>query len=253
MNLQEIIDDCRDQARDNGALDVDRLWPDAEMVRYANKVQNRIARETLCIKDSTTPDICILALTPVDYTTYVAGTLDYIWANDSDHPLYQLDVTPYIVPLHDRILEIEEVKLMSGLYRLGKASVKWWQHYIQWEATLSTPTEFATDLQVGSIALFGRMETADTLQLAVSRMPLAPFVVADMDEQTPDIRVSYHDFFHNGILGYMYSKQDAETLDKAKAVDYNEQFDDDIDEIKRQENIVLNDSVSVNRPLKGNM
>ena len=249
MNLQEIIDYCRGQARDDGTADVDRLWPDADMVRYANKVHNKIARETLCIKDSTTPAICLITLTPVDYTTYVSGTLDYIWANDSDHPLYQLNVTPYLVALNNLILEIEEIKPLAAGGFLTKAPVSNWQRNYQWEGQVFQPTEYATDLETNKIALNGRLETVETLQLVVKRLPLAAFVVASMDTQTPDIRVNYHEFFFNGILELMYSKQDAETLDKAKAADYKEDFLDDIDEIKRQDQTVLNDSLSVNRSL----
>jgi hypothetical protein len=249
MNLQEIIDQCRDQARDDGILDVDRLWPDADMVRYANRVYNKIARKTLCIADSTTPEVCVLALTPVDYTTYVAGTLDYIWANDTAHPLYQLDVNPYLAPLHDSILEIEEIKSLTQIRRITKGILSQWRQNLQWEGLVTQPTEYTNEIQSNMIAFNGRQETAETFQLSVKRMPLTAFVVASMDTQTPEFRINYHEYFYNGILELMYQKQDAETLDKAKANDYKEEFLDDIDEIKRQELIVLNDQISANHSL----
>ena len=248
MTLQEIIDGCRDQARDDGANDVDRLWNDEEMVRYINRIQRRIARETLCLKDATTAAVCVLTLTPVDYTTYVSGTLDYIWANDSASPLYQKDVTPYLVDLHDSILEIEEVKSLTFTNRLRKVSSQKWRNHLQWEQFITQPTEYATDLAHKKIAFKGRSLTVQEMQMTVKRLPLVDLDIAT-PTGVPEIPVNYHDFFHNGVMERMYRKQDAETLDKAKADEYKELFLDDLDEIKRQERIILNDYIAVNNSL----
>ena len=248
MTLQEIIDECRDQARDDGANDIDRLWNDAEMVRYINRIQRRIARETLCLKDATTPAVVLITLTPVDYTTYVSGTLDYIWANSTSSFLYQQDVTPYIVDLHESILEIEEIKSLTWLNRLRKVSSQKWRNHLFWEQFITQPTEYATDLVHGKVAFKGRALVEQELQLTVKRLPLVELDIAT-PTGVPEIPLNYHDMFLNGVMERMYRKQDAETLDKAKADEYKELFLDDLDQIKRQEETVLNDYIAANKSL----
>jgi hypothetical protein len=233
MNLREIREECWEQARDTALTDSDRLWREKEMNRYINRVYRYIAREAQCIRDSSTPEVCILAVTPVDYTTYVAGTLDYIWANEAGNWLYHLDVTPYLLPLHASILQIDEVKWMGAAYRLMKVSSQKWKQDVWWERVAgSYATEYATDLDSGKIGLNYRMDHADNLQLHVRRMPLVDLIE---DDDAPEFRVHYHDFMINGVLMHMYRKRDAETLDEAKAAEFENAFMLDVDEVKQQE------------------
>jgi len=57
MTLEEIRQECWDEARETATNDIDRLWTTSEMNRYINRVYRNIARETRCIRDSITPDI----------------------------------------------------------------------------------------------------------------------------------------------------------------------------------------------------
>jgi hypothetical protein len=68
-------------------------------------------------------------------------------------------------------------------------------------------------------------------------------MAADNDE--PEFREDYHDFFKNGVLWLMYSKQDAEAQDLIKAGSYQKHLKADIDEIKRRE-AKLNEKLSPN-------
>jgi len=231
MNLRQIREECWAQARDAAEADVDKLWPTKEMDRYINRVYRFIARETQCIKDSTTAAVCLIDVDPVDYTTYAAGTLDYIWANDSDDWLYQKDVTPYLLTLHTSILQIDICKWMSQPWALRKVSYRKWEVNPWWFKVIGQPTEYAQDLETGKIALNYRTESADKLHLHVRRMPLTDLAA---DSDVPEFHIQYHDFMINGIMMWMYRKRDAETLDEAKATEFETAFLRDVDEIKQQ-------------------
>lgn len=235
MNLRQIREEAWDIARETATRDGDRLWNTKEMNRYINRVYRQIARETKCIRDATTPEICKIASTVVDWTTYSPGTDDYYWANSIDSWIYHKDVAPYIYDLHPLIIDIDEVKWTTKAWRLTKVSVSKWQVNPFWEQVMGMPTEYATDLSNNKLALNFRADTSDVLRLIVRRMPL---VDLSNDTDIPEFRLHYHDFMINGILEQMYSKQDAETFDGEKAASYGAKFLRDIDEIKQQETIL---------------
>lgn len=245
MTLSDLKDRCWAIARDTAIDDEDRLWPSCEMTVYINRVYNQIARETKCIKDSSTPEICLIDLVPIDYTTYEEGTIDYIFANSEKSALYHRDVAPYLIDLDSRILEILDAKLIANQWRLTKTSVRKWQENPYWEQVISVPTEYATDLETDKIALNFRSESSDTIQLQVKRMPLR-----DMSSETdvPELKLQYHDLMINGILYYMYSKQDADTFDEEASSKYYNLFLLDIDYIKRKE-IALDTRLQPNHSL----
>jgi hypothetical protein len=236
MNLGEIKAECWDHVRDTAIVDEDRLWTSDEMDRYINRIYRDIARKTLCIYDNTTIDVCTIASTPVDWTTYTPGTLDYIWANDPDNWLYHKDVAPYLYPLHKSILEVNEVKWTSRPWKLSIVSVSKWQTNPWWENVIGAPTECAFDLESRKLALNFRSEETDTIRLAVNRLPLTD--LSDSDDE-PEFKEDYHYLFKNGILSLMYLKQDSDTFDKDKAIAAKADYLADIDEIKQQESIAM--------------
>lgn len=242
MTLAEIREECRSLARDVALIDTDRLWPDEDMNRYINRIYRQIARETKCIVDTETLSICQIAVAPVDYTTYVAGTRDYIWANDPNSWLYHEDVCPYLFDLDRRILQIDEVKWTYRQWKLVKVSVQKWQPNPWWEQVKGMPTEYATDVSNNKLALNFRDTETDYLSLQVRRMPLVD-LVSDLDE--PEWREHYTDFMYNGVLWQMYSKQDSDAINPAKAAEHRQLYLQDIDEIKQQETI-LNQRLSPN-------
>jgi hypothetical protein len=230
MNLLEIRQECRQLARDFHSEDY--LWSDEELNRHINRVYWRIATETRCIRDATTPDICIIESSPVDYTTLAEGSLDYIWANDPGSWLYQTNVCPYNFKLHKSIIDIEEVKWANRQWKLQKVSVNKWRTNPWWERVKGMPTEYCTDYQHGFLTLNFRDEATDYLSLSVRRSPIVQLVE---DEDVPEFKENYHDFFLNGVLWYMYSKPDSESFDAAKADKHYGLFKLDMDEIKQQE------------------
>ena len=107
------------------------------MNRYINRIYRTIiARETSCIKDTETAAICTIACTPTTYTTYVAGTKDYIWANTVGGWLYQKNVCPYLYTLSPLVLRVDEVKWATRSWKLQKVSAAKWQENAWWEQTI---------------------------------------------------------------------------------------------------------------------
>lgn len=232
MNLRNIREEAWDWADDYAVANEDHLWKKEEMNRYINRVYRRIASETLCIQDSNTAAVCRIASDPIDYTTYVSGTDDYYWANTEGQWLYHKDVAPYLYMLHPSILKIEEVKWTTRQWKLTKVESKKWQVNPYWEQVVGMPTEYATDLHTGKIALNFRSESSDILKLVVKRMPLVDLI---QDGDIPEFRAAYHEFFLDGVLYMMYQKQDSQCFDKDKADWHKAKFDAALDEIKQEE------------------
>jgi hypothetical protein len=248
VNLKQIREECWDLARDVAIVDADRLWTTREMNRYINRIYRWIARETRCIRDSSdvNPTLCQITSDPVDWTTLtVADGLDYTWATTEGAWLYQKDVCPYVYTLSPLILDIDEVKWTTRQWKLNKVSVKKWQSNPWWEQVLGMPTEYATDLANNTLTLNFRSETSDTMRLQVRRLPLVDLV---SDTDSPEFRTHYHDYFINGVLWMMYSKQDADVIDKQKSLEYQQMFLRDVDEIKQQE-VILDQMLKANHSI----
>lgn len=236
MNLREIRQECWDITRETAIVDCDRLWTTQEMNRYINRVYRNIARETKCIVDAVTPEICMIPVTPRPWASLTsADGIDYIYVNDPNSWLYHQNVAPIVFTLNSKILQIDEVKWTYRQWILRKVSVMKWQTNPWWEQVVGMPTEYATDYSNNTLVINFRDTTSDTLRLQVRRLPLED-LTSDMDE--PEFREHYHDFFKNGVLSLMYLKQDAETINVAKAAEYDALFKRDLDEIKQQESIL---------------
>lgn len=236
MTLLELREEAWDVAREVGTSDANRLWTTKEMNRYINRVYRYIARECRCIRDAVTPALVQIASTPVVWTTLtVLDGLNYTWATDPTSWIYHMDVSPYLYTLSPLIIDIDEVKWTTRQWRLVKASCTKWQVNPRWEQVIGMPTEYATDLSNNTIALNFRSLDADTLRLQVRRMPLTDLI---LDTDSPEFRTHYHDFMLNGILSQMYSKQDSQTFDQLKALNYTALYKADVEMIKYHESIL---------------
>lgn len=243
MNLKEIRDEAWSMAREVGDADDNRYWTTKDMNRYINRVYRFIARETRCIRDAVTPAVCRIPVVPpvsqaaleLAAATNPLYAIDLEEYNDPSSWMYNQLVAPRIFPLSPLILDIDEAKWKSAPWRLTKVSVSKWQNNPYWEKVIGYPTEFCTDYTNGAIALNYRTTQTDTLLMVVRRLPLTDLA---KDTDIPELRVNYHDMMLNGILAQMYQKQDIETFNLAKAADYAALYKADIDEIKKQENIL---------------
>ena len=253
MNLKQIREEALGVARDDGDIDSDRLWSKDDMNRYINRVYRRIAKETKCIRDAVTPAVCRMTVAPfADLSALTADAAINSWSaddlalyNDPDSWLYQRLVAPNIYTLHPSVIAIDEVKWLHKTWRLTKVSYTKWTTNTRWEQTPGMSTEYATDYSNGVIVINYRELTADTLKLIVRRMPLKELVV---DADVPEIKVQYHDYFLNGVLEQMYLKQDSQTFDKDKSVNFGTYFKADLDEAVQAE-ILLNEKLSPNNSL----
>lgn len=240
MNLAQIRSECWTIARETATNDSDRLWTKAEMNIYINRVYRDIARQTRCIRDDITYRIVCEPYADLAALTLAAATDPYaaedlVRYNDVNSWMYGTLCSPYVYALDPKIIDVEEAKWTSRQWRLTKVSVKKWQVNPYWEQVVGLPTEYATDLGTNKLTLNFRDQTADTLKLVVRRLPLAD-LSADSDE--PEFRYNYHDYFRYGVLEQMYSKQDTQTIDVAKAAEYNLKYRQDLDEIKQSESLL---------------
>lgn len=254
MTLSEIRAECWAIARESSTIDKDRLWTKAEMNRYINRVYNFIAKETLCIRDSMSAETCRIHVAPpadLAELTELAATdpyyaQDLVWYNNVNSWLYQELVAPYSFALSPKVLQIDECKWTNHQWTLVKVSVTKWQKNAWWEQVRGLPIEYATDLDTNRIVLNYRMTEDDTLRLSVRRLPLVALIA---DGDSPEFRLDYHELMVNGVLWQMYSKQDAETIDEAKANNYFAMYMRDVDEIKQQE-LNLNKRLNPNSSLQ---
>lgn len=255
MTLEDIRQECWDEARETGTNDQDRLWTTSEMNRYINRVYRRIARETKCIRDSVTTSICRITSAPPASLAVLTSLAtadswyaqDLAFYNDSDSWLYQKLVAPYSYPLSPLIVDIDECKWTDRQWRLTKVSASKWRVNPWWEQVVGMPTEYCTDGDNNRLFVNFRSETSDTLKLAVRRLPLVDLAA---DSDVPEFRTNYHDFFKHGVLELMYAKQDSQTFDQVKSIDYKNRFLQDLDEIKQQETYI-NQRLSANYSLDG--
>lgn len=255
MTLKEIRDEAWSIARETATNDIDRLWTTAEMNAYINRTYRVIARETKCIRDSLTSAVCrITSAPPADIATLTALAAtdewyaqDLNWYNDANSWLNSRLVAPYSYPLSPLILDVEECKWSTRQWKLTKVSIDKWRTNPWWEQVTGMPTEFCTDGDNGRLFVNFRSDTADVLKLTVRRLPLSSLV---NDDDVPEFRAHYHDYFRYGVLEQMYSKQDSQAFDEVKALDYKALFLKDLDEIKQQETIVTN-RLRVNSSLDG--
>jgi hypothetical protein len=245
MTLDEIRQECWDEARETATNDLDRLWTTSEMNRYINRVYRNIARETRCIRDSISSDICrITSTVPASLAILTAqartddfAAQDLAWYNSTDSWLYHTLVAPYSFALSPYIITVDEVKWTDKQWRLTHVSIKKWQVNPWWEQVIGMATEYATDGDTNRVFVNFRTTDTDTLKLTVRRLPIVDLIE---DSDKPEFKIDYHDFFKNGVLSLMYAKQDSQTFDAVKTVDYKSRFLADLDEIKQSEALLDN-------------
>lgn len=171
MTPQQLIDNFRQLADDLGTPP---LWTDSVLMGYASEGQVEIARRTRCLVDSTTPEICQVAV--------VTGTAVY-------------DVDP-------RVIFIRRAKLADQPLPLPKVDVPRLDlHRPGWDDEGNeTPCAWLPwDAQ--KIRLFNTPAADGTLNLIVVREPLADIALAVDPDPAVDPEVPRR--YHNGIVNWM--------------------------------------------------
>ncbi len=185
MTLAEFIAEFR-RVRDDTKPDY--LWSDEEITSYLNDAVNEACERALLIEDRTTADVCTVSLS--------IGEPNY--------------------PIHDSIIKIKRVTL--GGARLPETSVEAMdEEETFWENRSGKPTRFIRDGETSIRVVPTPVEAAD-LSMTVYRTPLEPLVV-DRPDESPEIKSIYHYRLLPWVYRCALLKQDAETLDKDRALE----------------------------------
>lgn len=213
MNLQGLIAAFRARAQDTAQP---YLWSDDEVKEFANDAEIEAAERASLLRDTTTAAIC-----EVDV---VAGTAAYL--------------------LDPRIFRVERAKLDLGRVPLTLTSTAamdrgtgvtprdWrtqslsWQSGgsgAGWEQRTGTPIQALLDREGArwKLTLFPKPVADDTLRLQVFRQPLE--AMADNTDQ-PEIEPRLHIRLLDWMMYRAYSKEDAETFDRTKALEAEAMF-----------------------------
>ncbi|MBF0517768.1 MAG: hypothetical protein HQK97_11750, partial [Nitrospirae bacterium] len=179
---------------------------------------NTMAAETLCITDSTTPQICQITLSK--------GLASY--------------------PLDSRVIAIKRAVLRSTgspLFKTTQDSLFRW--YGLWQNFEGTPAYYMLDVQSGCITLHPVPAASDTINLIVYRLPISDMSTSAPDAE-PEIPRRYSRTLINGILALAYEKSGSDTLNTESAKTYRELWQKGLDEIRRESLVNGSASYSIN-------
>jgi hypothetical protein len=195
--LGQLVKDFRvdsdDRPRDlNGKKD-DLLWPDEDVKRWLGEAEEEAAiRKRLLYDDYT------LAMVRIDVT---AGVSSY--------------------PLDPRMFEVSKARLLNAttgrhvedLFITTREQLD--LECLGWRDERRQPELFIQDDT--RIVLPGIVDKAYTLRIEGYRTPLKPMEACSADSVKPEIAVLHHRYLVKWALYRAYSKQDADTLDPARA------------------------------------
>lgn len=191
MDFSEIENSVRITADDN--TPGDRLWSQPEILEYTQDSENEACERADLLIDETS------SFTDISVNTST-GT-------------YSLSLT--ITNIQSAKLSLEPKPLMKTSRRVLDLS------FSNWPANTSTPRSYFRSA-TNKITVYPKPIVADTLNMAVARFPTTPITVAG----SPEVDARYHPGLLLWILYRMYMKNDSETLNVDKAMDYKAQFEE---------------------------
>lgn len=172
------------------------LWPDDDLMEFANDAQNEAARRARLLIDSSTTAICTLAATV------------------ANHGLVALD---------PRVLFVRRARI-AGCLPLARMNLQdmaeldpYWQ-----DASAARPRAFIPDFETGKLQFWPFPDATYAVGLTVVRDPL---VEMDDLQDTPEIASRYHRSLLHWMLYRAYGKQDAEANDPKKAAESLARFE----------------------------
>jgi hypothetical protein len=193
MTLEELIAEARTRADDKDGRE---LWSDAEWTSYANDAEREACRRARLLVDSTTAEICMLMLEPG------AQTLD----------------------LDPRILFIRRARLAGATRLLTPIHYRDLDEHrgAEWQDETGEPTHHVLGMDELKFRPYPTPNAEGVVQLTVARLPLEDMLEG---EHAPEIRAHHHMGLVDWMLYRAYSKQDSETLDKARAATHMAAFE----------------------------
>lgn len=186
MNRTQLVAAFREAANDTR---LPYLWGNGDVQRYLDDAHNEAAERTLALRDSTTQEICEVAVQ--------AGVAT--------------------LELDERILEVLRAKLDSGERPLGLTTLEAidldWPAWQDEEA--DEPCKLVLDREGAAwkARLVPPPAADTTLRLDVHRLPLGSIT----DQEPPELRERLHVKLIDWMLFLAYSRPDADTQDTRKA------------------------------------
>ncbi len=195
MNVGDFISAFRSDTRD---ISDPFLWSDEDIVRYLNEAVDEAAERALLIEDSTTAACCTITL--------AAGTATY--------------------ELHPSVIRVKRATFGGKPLRMTSVEAEDDNGFGRENREGPEPQKIIVNGQVTSATFVPKPTAVGTVSLTVYRTALAPLDAADLDGE-PEIKAIYHPRLKNWMLRCAYLKRDAETLNEAKALEYEALFERD--------------------------
>lgn len=191
MDFSEIENSVRITLDDNTTGD--KLWSQAELLEYARDAENEAAERAGLILDNSS------SFTDIAVNTSTA--------------LYTLSNT--IVDVRSAVMALGTKELALTTEKVLDLS------FDSWRSKTGTPRSYFVSA-TNEIRIYPKPIVADTLNMVVTRFPNTPMTV----NGSPEIQARYHPGLLLWILYRAYMKNDSETLNVDKALDYKAQFEE---------------------------
>lgn len=228
MNLRELLEELRENVlRDiSDAVDTSSdsfLLSDKSLVRYVNEAQNKFAAQTLCLRDETTPAVAQIALV-------------------ADQAAYALDRRVVSV-FTTRTSATRSLKRTTYAFLSGTRGA--FAQGVPNTLCLGpgAPVYFYTDRETQKIGLYPAPDAAfiaecPTLFLRVSRLPLTPLVVEDL-EAVPEVKEQYHLDMLDWAAYRALINSDIEITEMGKATARRNRFNEAVGALQRESKQLL--------------
>lgn len=226
MNVEELLEELRENIlRDvsdsvtNGAGDY--LLSDKSLVRYINDAEVQFAKETLCLRDETTPEVCHVQL--------LAGV-----------EAYSLDSR--VISLFGarvRGCHLKRTTYAAMTSRRGDLS---WGPPVDthgWSRQYGGPSVFYSDREDGKVGVYPAPsaeyieKTGGLLVLRAARRPLEALVATDL-KATPEVPTEYHLDMLEWAAWRALRNHDHDVENLAKASAHKRRFTEAVAELKRE-------------------
>lgn len=220
MNLGEMLKELRenilrDVTDQVSPTDTGTLWSDASLVRYINEGERRFVRKTECLIDTTTP--AITQITLVD--------------GQSEYPLDERVINVLSAVCNGYTLRKTNHSALSGFpgdISAGNVVVKAQQQ--------GTPLMFTTDEASRTLRVYpipANDAVGKVLSLRVSRMPLKPLVITNL-QATPEVPDDHQLDVLEWAAYRALRNHDADAENMAKASAHKTRFNEAADELSRE-------------------
>lgn len=224
MTLEELLEELRENilrdTSDAVANDPhDYLHSDKSLVRYINDAQTQFAKQTLCLRDETTPAVCHVQL--------VAGQSEYV-------------LDPRVLSMFGARVNYRQLKrtTYAAMTQRG-GDVSFAPFTNAGACNTGGPMMFYTDREDGKVGVYPIPNeqfiesTGGLLILRVARRALEDLVVTNL-KAAPEIKAEYHLDMLEWAAWRALRNHDTDIENLAKASAHKKRFNDATAELMRQ-------------------